>query len=274
MFLITEIANADTLKMTRILFKLSPTQIKKLLHKIDNRTNTIRRVKAKKQIYPITIKETPLLYDVQHVVTLNILHISPNLSSYLCFSSETLIGGFLQRNISTDGQEAFYNPFLLSSSATTNECTSRLSAPWNTICRMSMFGRIEVTHVDRHSSRPMQYLVLSVSQLGDTQKALIQCLYFNLYYQSPKNGGTWGRYFLSSSLSPSFLFSLAVFSSSLFSSSLDSRVKNVASTLITLFQNHNRYQEFTFSHHCLLSSGQAIQNLLSMSRKPAKKEFC
>ena len=42
-FLITEIAKADTLKMTRILFKLSPTYIEKLLHKINN-----RRVKAKK----------------------------------------------------------------------------------------------------------------------------------------------------------------------------------------------------------------------------------
>ena len=35
-FLITEIANADTLKMTSIRFKLSPTYMEKLLHKIDN----------------------------------------------------------------------------------------------------------------------------------------------------------------------------------------------------------------------------------------------
>ena len=150
--------------------------MEKLLHKIDNHiceNLDYSQGQSKIRTYPITIEETSLLYYVQHVVTLNILHVSPNLSSYPCFSSEMLTDGCLQRNTSTDGQEAFSNPFTLSSSATTNECTGRLSAPWNTICRMSMFGRIEVTHVDRHSSRPMQYLVLSVSQLGDTQKALI-----------------------------------------------------------------------------------------------------
>ena len=88
--------------------------MEKLLHKIDNHiceNLDYSQGQSKIRTYPITIEETSLLYYVQHVVTLNILHVSPNLSSYLCFSSETLTDGFLQRNTSTDGQEAFNNPF-------------------------------------------------------------------------------------------------------------------------------------------------------------------
>ena len=70
--MITDIANADTLKMTSTLFRLSPTlQQTDVTISYFNIVQHILLVLVIKA-YPITVDETSLLDSVQHNVTLEI----------------------------------------------------------------------------------------------------------------------------------------------------------------------------------------------------------